>query len=95
MTAYVIVDVKVNDSARYEEYKRQSTPTVEMYGGRFLARGGRVEVLEGNWSPSRLVIIQFPTLEQAKSWLNSPVYSEAKKIRHKTAVSKMIVVEGV
>lgn len=95
MTAYVIVDIKVNDPVRYEEYKRLAAPTVEMYGGRYIARGGRTEVLEGDWSPSRLVILEFDTIEQAKNWLNSPVYGEAKQIRHSTAVSNMVVVEGV
>jgi uncharacterized protein (DUF1330 family) len=95
MPAYVILDVKINDNARYEEYKRQAAPTVEMFGGKYLARGGRTEILEGNWSPSRLVILQFPTVEQAKGWLNSPLYTEAKRIRHKAAFSNMIVVEGV
>jgi len=95
MTAYVIVDIKVNDPARYEEYKRLASPTVQMYGGRYIARGGRTEVLEGNWNPSRLVILEFPSIEKARDWLNSPVYGEAKKIRHKTAVSKMVVVEGI
>lgn len=95
MTAYVIVDIKVNDPARYEEYKRQALPTVEMFGGKYIARGGRTEVLEGSWRPNRLVILQFPSIEQAKSWLNSPLYSEVKKIRHKTAVSNMVVVEGL
>ncbi len=95
MTAYVIFDIKVKDPARYEEYKRQATPTVEMFGGKYIARGGRTEILEGNWSPSRLVILEFPSIEQARNWLNSPVYGEVKKIRHKTAVSNMVVVEGL
>lgn len=95
MTAYVIVDIKVNDPVRYEEYKRLAAPTVEMYGGRYIARGGRTEVLEGDWKPSRLVILQFENIEQAKNWLNSPVYGEVKSIRHKTADSKMVVVEGI
>jgi uncharacterized protein (DUF1330 family) len=95
MPAYVILDVKINDNARYEEYKRQAAPTVEMFGGKYLARGGRTEILEGNWSPSRLVILQFPSIDQARSWLNSPIYTEAKRIRHEAADSNMIVVEGV
>jgi uncharacterized protein (DUF1330 family) len=95
MTAYVIVETKITDPIRYEEYKRLAAPTVEMYGGRYIARGGRLEVLEGSWSPPRLVILEFPSLERAKDWLNSPVYGEAKKIRHKTAVSNMVVVEGI
>ena len=95
MTAYVVFDIKVTDPSRYEEYKRQATPTVEMFGGKYIARGGRTEVLEGTWSPSRLVILQFPSIEQAKNWLNSPLYGEVKKIRHKSAVANVVVVEGL
>lgn len=95
MTAYVIVDINVHDPVRYEEYKKLAAPTVELYGGKYIARGGRTETLEGDWSPSRLVILQFDTLEQAKEWLNSPEYSGPRKIRHETATSSMVVIEGI
>jgi uncharacterized protein (DUF1330 family) len=95
MTAYVIVDIHVNDPVGYEEYKRLAPPTIELYGGKYLARGGRTEVLEGEWTPSRLVILQFEDIEQAKKWLHSPEYSEARKLRHQTAQSNMVVIEGV
>lgn len=95
MTAYVIVDIKVNDPVRYEEYKQLAASAVEQYGGTYIARGGRTENLEGGWSPSRLVILQFESIEQAKTWLHSPEYTRAKQIRHETAVSQMVVVEGL
>jgi uncharacterized protein (DUF1330 family) len=95
MTAYVVVDINVTDPASYEEYKKLAAPTVELYGGKYIARAGRTETLEGNWSPTRLVILQFDSIEQAKTWLNSPEYSEVKKIRHRTATSNMVVIEGV
>ena len=95
MTAYVIVDVNVSDPVRYAEYRDLATPTVEQYGGKYIARGGRTEMLEGDWSPTRLVILQFESIEQAKRWLYSPEYGEAKRIRHETADSRMVVVEGV
>ena len=95
MTAYVIVDVDVTDPILYEEYKKLAAPTVELYGGKYIARGGKTETLEGDWSPSRLVILQFDSVEQAKSWVNSPEYSGPRKIRHETATSNMIVTEGV
>lgn len=95
MTAYVIVDIDVHDPVRYQDYMRQAAPTVEMYGGKYIARGGKTEILEGDWSPRRLVILQFDNLERAKTWFNSPEYREAKKIRDETATSNMIVVEGV
>ncbi len=95
MTAYVIVDINVTDPVRYEDYKKLAAPTVELYGGKYIARGGRTEVLEGGWSPNRLVILQFENVEQAKKWLNSTEYSEPRSLRHQTAISNMVVVEGV
>ena len=95
MTAYVIVDIDVHDPVGYEEYKKLAPAAVELYGGKYIARGGKTETLEGDWAPSRLVILQFESNEQAKQWLNSPEYSEAKKMRHQTANSKMVVIEGL
>ena len=95
MTAYVIVDINVTDPVRYEDYKRLAAPTVELYGGKYIARGGKTETLEGDWSPTRLVILQFDNTEQAKLWLNSTEYSEARSLRHETAISNMVVIEGV
>ena len=95
MVAYVINDMVVTDPARFEDYKKLSPATVAHYGGRFLARGGRVEPLEGGWSPERLVIIEFPSVEQAHAWADSSEYAPAKGLRQETASSRMIVVEGV
>ncbi len=95
MPAYVIVDINVTDPVRYEEYKKCAAPTVELYGGKYIARGGKTEVLEGDWSPNRLVILQFESAEQAKKWLNSEEYREPRCLRHQTAISNMVMVEGV
>jgi uncharacterized protein (DUF1330 family) len=95
MTAYVIVDINVTDPVRYEDYKKLAAPTVELYGGKYIARGGKTETLEGDWSPSRLVILQFENLEQAKNWHDSVEYSPAKSLRHETSISKMVVIDGV
>jgi uncharacterized protein (DUF1330 family) len=95
MTAYVIVDINVTDPTRYEDYKRLAAPTVELYGGKYIARGGKTETLEGDWSPTRLVILQFEDTEQAKNWVNSTEYSEARALRHQTANSNMVVIEGI
>lgn len=94
MPAYVIVDITVSDSARYEEYKKLAEPTVAAYGGRYIVRGRPVHVLEGDWLPKRLVILEFETIDQAKQWWASPEYHDVKKIRHETADTNMIVVEG-
>lgn len=95
MTAYVLLDINVTDPVRYEDYKSLAAPTVELYGGKYIARGGRTETLEGDWVPTRLVILQFEGIAQAKNWLNSTEYSAARSLRHKTAVSNMVVIEGV
>ncbi len=95
MSAYVIVDIEVTDPAGYEDYKKLAAPAVAAYDGKYIARGGKTETLEGNWAPTRLVILEFPSVERAKQWLNSPEYSAARQLRHKYARSQMIVVEGV
>jgi uncharacterized protein (DUF1330 family) len=94
MTAYVIVDIDVHDSVGYDEYKKLAPAAVALFGGKYIARGGNTETLEGDWSPSRLVILQFESVEQAKEWLNSDEYSQARKMRHSTAKSNMVVIEG-
>ena len=95
MPAYIIVDIQVNDPVGYEEYKKLAPPSIAAYGGEYLARGGQTEVLEGDWSPSRLVILQFDSFEQAKKWLNSSEYSAARAMRHKTTTTNMVVIEGI
>jgi uncharacterized protein (DUF1330 family) len=95
MTAYVVVDITVTDPVGYEEYKKLAPAPVELYGGKYVARGGQTETLEGDWAPTRLVILQFDNADQAKVWLNSPEYSEARSIRHRTAISQMVLIEGL
>lgn len=95
MVAYVINDMEVTDPALLEEYKKLSPATVAQYGGRFLARGGTMEVLEGAWTPKRLVILEFPSLAQAKAWVNSPEYAPARRIRQQASRSNLVVVDGV
>ncbi|MDQ3918705.1 MAG: DUF1330 domain-containing protein [Acidobacteriota bacterium] len=95
MPAYVVVEIEVQDAERYEDYKRMVPPTLAAYGGRFVVRGGRAETLEGDWSPKRMVILEFPSAERAKEWWGSSEYAEAKALRQATARTRMIVVEGV
>ena len=95
MAAYVIVQVEVNDPVRYDDYKKMVPPSIAKFGGRFLVRGGKTHTLEGNWAPQRFVMVEFPSVEQAKAWWASPDYAEAKALRHATADSMMIVAEGV
>jgi uncharacterized protein (DUF1330 family) len=95
MVAYVINDMEVTDPQLLDEYKKLSPATVVQYGGRFLARGGQTETLEGTWSPKRLVILEFPSVAQAKAWVNSPEYAPARRVRQKASTSNIIVVDGV
>lgn len=94
MSAYVIVEVAVHDAEAYEDYKRQTPESVTKYGGRFVVRGGHAETLEGDWVPKRIVVVEFESMEQAKRWWSSPEYTPVKALRHRTASSRMIVVEG-
>lgn len=95
MTAYIILDIEVTDPVGYEDYKKLATPTVALYGGKYIVRGGKHEVIEGEWSPNRLAVLAFENVERAKAWLDSPEYAEAKALRHKYAKSKTVIVEGV
>ena len=95
MAAYVIVDVDVTEPDPYQEYVRRVPATLEAYGGRFIVRGGAYETLEGNWHPQRIVILQFPSVEQARAWHASPAYQEILPIRQRHARTNfLMVVEG-
>jgi uncharacterized protein (DUF1330 family) len=95
MPAYVIIETDIHDPDQYEQYKAASPAAVESGDGRFVARGGELAVLEGDWQPSRLVILEFPDLEAAKRWYDSPEYVEARKLREGAANLRMVAVEGV
>ena len=94
MPAYVINDMEITDPVLFEEYKKLSPATVVLYGGRFLARGGPVETLEGNWSPKRVVVLEFPSMAQAHAWSDSPEYAPAKRLRQMSAKSNLVLIEG-
>ena len=94
MPAYVIADVVVTDPKLFEDYKKLVPATVEKYGGRFAVRGGEVETKEGGWKPARLVVLEFPTMEQARKWYDSPEYAPALALRLRAASAKLIFVEG-
>ncbi len=95
MAAYVIVDIDVTDPVRYEEYKQLAAPTVAAYDGKYVVRGGAADRLEGTWVPGRVVVLEFPTSERAKEWWASDMYQPAKQLRHASAKTEMILVEGV
>ena len=95
MAAYVIGEVDVMDPAAYEEYRKQVGAVVTKYGGRFIARGGKVEALEGGWSPKRLVLLEFPSMELALKWYRSPEYAPLIKLRQKASRGKLVALEGI
>jgi uncharacterized protein (DUF1330 family) len=95
MAAYVIVETDITDPEQYEQYKAASPAAITAGGGRFLVRGGELAVLEGDWQPSRLVMLEFEDLEAAKRWYESEIYQEAKQLRAGAARFRMIAVEGV
>jgi uncharacterized protein (DUF1330 family) len=95
MSAYLIVDIDIQDAAGLEEYRRQVPATVTKYGGRFIVRGGNFERLEGDWQPKRLVLLEFPSAEHAKRWYDSEEYGPLKAMRLKASNSNLILVEGV
>ena len=95
MPAYIIVEIEILDPAGYEEYKKLAGATVEKYGGKYIIRGGKTEVLEGDWKPKRIVVLEFESAQRAKEWLNCEEYREPRKMRHRTARTNMILVEGM
>lgn len=94
MTAYVIVETDVTDPEQYEQYKAATPAAIAAGGGRFLVRGGELAVLEGDWSPSRIVLLEFEDLEAAKRWYDSEMYREARKLRDGAANLRMVAVQG-
>lgn len=94
MAAYIIADVRITDPRAYEEYRRQVVPLVERFGGRFLVRGGPHTVLEGNWQPQRLVVLEFPDMETLKAWYDSPEYGPVMALRLAASSADLVAVEG-
>ena len=95
MTAYLIVDTKINDEEAYEEYKIRAKPIVESYGGEYLVRGGHTTISENKlWTPTRLVVVRFPSREAAENFLSCDGYASVKAIRHKHAQTTMTIVDG-
>ena len=94
MAAYLVVDIDVTDQEAYEEYRRLVPPLNAQYGGSYLVRGGAFEKLEGGWTPKRLVLLEFPSVERAKEFYNSDDYQPVKEIRLKSTNSSIVLVEG-
>lgn len=95
MAAYLIAEVEITDPKAYEEYRKIVPGTIAQYGGRYLVRGGSVETKEGGWTPSRVVVLEFASMDQARKWYHSPEYAPALAIRTRAGKSKVILVEGL
>ena len=95
MAGYIIAEVQVTDPERYEEYRKQVEGTIAAYGGRYRVRGGKAEALEGDAPRGRLVVIEFDSYEQARSWYDSEVYKGPKALRQDTSTGRLILVDGV
>jgi len=94
MAAYMVVDIRVTDPVQYEEYKRLAQAAIAKHGGRYLALGGETLVLEGSWQPSRVVVVEFPDLQRARAFYDSPEYREARAARERAASMNMVAVAG-
>lgn len=94
MPAYVIVDITIHDTETYERYKLLAPPTIALYGGRYLVRGGTNTTLEGSWKPERAVILEFPSADVARAWWNSPEYAGAKALRQSCTSTDMLLLDG-
>jgi len=94
-SAYVIANVEVTNPTQYEEYKKWSTVAMQAHGAEVCVRGGKVEVLEGDWNPQRLVILKFPSVDAANKFYASPEYGKAREARAGAVIMRMVVVEGL
>ena len=94
-SAYILANVDVKNPAAYEEYKRLSSIAMKAHGAEVCIRGGKADVLEGNWAPDRLVLLKFPSTQQARKFYDSAEYGAARKAREGIAVMRMVLIEGV
>jgi uncharacterized protein (DUF1330 family) len=94
MPAYVIVNVDTKHPEEYERYKEMAQRTVEQYGGRYIVRGGEMNVLDGSWQPTRVVVLEFPSYERAHEWWHSTEYAPAKELRQRLSTTDLLIVDG-
>jgi len=95
MSAYIIANVRVTDAAQYEQYKQFSSLAMQAHGVEVCVRGGAAQVLEGDWTPDRLVILKFPSVQKARAFYDSAEYAKARQARAGAAIMRMVVVEGL
>lgn len=95
MSAFVIFDVEIRDPERYQDFMRQVKPALEAAGAKYLARGGAHKVYEGDWSPRRIVLLEFPSVAAWESFYNGPTYQGLKAIRDECGSARLVSVEGL
>lgn len=95
MAVYVLADIEVLDAASFEAYRQKVPATIAAHGGRYLARGGSTETLEGGWSPKRCVILEFPDMDRFRSWWDSPEYVPLRELRQRATRSNLVVTQGL
>ena len=95
MPAYIISDVAIRDATAIQVYRARAAASIAQHGGRYLVRGGKVEVLEGDWTPRAIIIAEFPDIERARIWYSSPEYASALEVRDEALSRNLILVEGV
>jgi uncharacterized protein (DUF1330 family) len=94
MAAYIIVNVDTSDPERYEEYKRMAQETVAQFGGRYIVRGGKMAIVEGEWQPTRIVVLEFGSFDRAVEWWGSQEYAPAKALRQSLSKTDIVIVDG-
>jgi uncharacterized protein (DUF1330 family) len=94
-SAYIIANVRITNAEQYEQYKKFSSAAFQAHGVEVLARGGQVEVLEGDWTPDRMVLLKFDSIEAARAFYDSPEYAVARHAREGAAVMRMVILEGL
>ena len=94
-SAYILANVRVTNPEQYEQYKKFSSLAMQAHGAEICVRGGKVEVLEGDWTPERVVLLKFPSVEAAHAFNNSPEYDQARQVRQGAAIMRMVLIEGV
>jgi uncharacterized protein (DUF1330 family) len=94
MSAIMISDITVLNEEAFETYRTRAAPVIAKFGGRYLARNGKVQVFEGHWNPHTVVVVEFPSLDQAEAWYRSPEYAHALEVRDEALTRNLIVVNG-
>ncbi len=95
MAAYVIVESVITDQAVFDDYLERVPPVVAAHGGKYLARGGATQVVQGDWTPNRIVVMEFDSAERVRAWQDSPDYTELKAMLNRSSNTNLIIVEGV